>query len=324
MVNAVLDLAAVRALRADLAHWLTETPVVRCPALEDLLDAPVHAKLEFLQRTSTFKPRGALAVMLQLNEQQRAAGVTAVSAGNHAIATAFAARELGVSAKVVMPATASSERIARCRKYGAEVVLAADAHSAFAQAEQIVSAEQRYMVHPFEGPRTSLGTATLGMEICEQVTDFDAIIVPIGGGGLCSGIAAAVKQLRPQVQVYGVEPDGADTMHRSFACGSPQSIDRVATIADSLGAPFALPYSYALCRAHVDELIRVSDDDLRFAMRFLFTQMHIAVEAACAAGTAALLGPLRQKLRGRPVVVLMCGSNIDWRMYQQHAQLETE
>ena len=323
MPQFTLDLAEATALRASLRHWLIETPVLRCPALEAVTGAPVHAKLEFLQRTSTFKPRGALAVMLQLDEKQRSAGVTAVSAGNHAIATAFAARELGVSAKVVMLETSSPVRIARCRGYGAEVVLAADAHSAFAQVEQIVLEEERFMVHPFEGPRTSLGTATLGMEICEQVEDFDAVIVPIGGGGLCSGIAAAVKQLRPQAMVYGVEPEGADTMHRSFACGSPQSIDRVRTIADSLGAPFALPYSYALCSAYVDELISVSDDDLRFAMRFLFTEMRIAVEAACAASTAALLGPLGKQLRGRPVVVLMCGSNIDWRMYQGHAQLET-
>ncbi|ANO51447.1 threonine ammonia-lyase [Woeseia oceani] len=316
-------LAEIRALRLVLARWLVNTPVVRCPALEAVTAAPVHAKLEFLQRTSTFKPRGALAVMLELDDRQRAAGVVAVSAGNHAIATAYAASELGISAKVVMPDSSSPARVERCRHYGAEILTAADAHQAFALAERIVREEGRYLVHPFEGPRTSLGTATLGMEICEQVGQFDAVIVPIGGGGLCSGIATAVKLMRPGVQVYGVEPVGADTMHRSFAKGSPQAIDKVNTIADSLGAPFALPYSYALCRAHTDRLVRVSDGELRNAMRFLFHEVKLAVEAACAASTAALLGPLLETVRGRPVVIVMCGSNIDWAMYERHAELET-
>ncbi|MEQ8204785.1 MAG: pyridoxal-phosphate dependent enzyme, partial [Woeseia sp.] len=216
-----------------------------------------------------------------------------------------------------------SARVERCRHYGAEVLTAPDAHQAFALAERIVNEEGRYLVHPFEGPLTSLGTATLGMEICEQVGHFEAVIVPIGGGGLCSGIASAVKQLRPGVQVYGVEPEGADTMHRSFTNGSPQAIDKVTTIADSLGAPFALPYSYSLCKAHTDQLVRVSDDELRSAMRFIFHEMKLAVEAACAASTAALLGPLLESVRGRPVVIVLCGSNIDWAMYERHAQLVT-
>jgi len=315
-------LAEIRALRSDLARWLVNTPVVRCPALEAVTGAPVHAKLEFLQRTSTFKPRGALAVMLEMNDTQRAAGVVAFSAGNHAIATAFAASELGISAKVVMPEFASAARVERCRYYGAEVVAVADAHQAFAVADRIAEEEGRCLVHPFEGSRTSLGTATLGMEICEQVDQFEAVVVPIGGGGLCSGIAAAVKQMRPDVQIYGVEPEGADSMHRSFAKGSPQAMDKVSTIADSLGAPFALPYSFSLCKAHTDRLVRVSDNELRNAMSFLFHEMKLAVEAACAASTAALLGPLLETVRGRPVVIVLCGSNIDWAMYARHAELD--
>jgi threonine dehydratase len=259
--------------------------------------------------------------MLDLDDRQRAAGVTAVSAGNHAIATAYAASELGIHAKVVMLESSSKARVERCRYYGAEVVTAPDAHQAFALVDQIARDEGRCLVHPFEGPRTSLGTATLGMEICEQVDQFEAIVVPIGGGGLCSGIACAVKQMRPDVQVFGVEPVGADTMHRSFASGSPQAIDSVVTIADSLGAPFALPYSYSLCRAYTDGLVLVSDGELRRAMRFLFDELKLAVEAACAASTAALLGPLLETVRGRPVVIVMCGSNLDWATYERHAEL---
>jgi len=314
-----VDIQAVRALRERLSQWLLETPVLRCAALEEAAQAEVFAKLEFLQRTSTFKPRGALAVLLGLSEEQRARGVTAVSAGNHAIATAFAARETGTSARVVMLASASPLRVARCREYGAEVVLADDVHSAFEMAAEIREREGRYLVHPFEGPQTSLGTATLGLEICEQLGEFDDVIVPVGGGGLCSGVAAAVRQLRPSVRVYGVEPIGADSMFRSFASGSPERLDRVDTIADSLGAPYALPYSFSLCRRYVEEIVRVSDDDLRASMRRLFLDMKVAVEPACAASTAALLGPLRERLAGRRVVLVFCGSNIDWDRFERQA-----
>ena len=184
---------------------------------------------------------------------------------------------------------------------------------------RIQDEEGRFFVHPFEGPSIALGTGTLGLEMCEQVPDFDALIVPIGGGGLIGGISNAVKQLRPDVEIIGVEPDGADSMHRSFASGKPEAIDKVSSIADSLGAPYALPYSFALTRANVDRLVRVSDLQMRQAMGFLFNSMSIAVEPACAASTAALLGPLRDSLQGRRVMLVMCGSNIDWATFATHA-----
>jgi threonine dehydratase len=313
--------AEIRALRQALDDWLIETPVVRCAGLEAAVggDTRIFAKLEFLQRTGTFKARGALAVMSRLDPAQRAAGVTAVSAGNHAIAVAYAARAFGVSAKVVMIRAANALRVRRCREFGAEVVLADDVHAAFETAERIAADEGRFFIHPFEGPDIALGTATVGVEICDQVGAFEALLVPIGGGGLCAGVSSAVKQLNRSCELFGIEPSGADTMHRSFASGQPGSIERVVTIADSLGAPYAMPYSFELCRRHVDALIRVSDDELRSAMRLLFREMRIAVEPACAASTAALTGPLAERLTGKTVVLLMCGSNIDWQTYAMHA-----
>lgn len=313
------EIAAISDLKRSLSRWLVETPVVRCASLEAMTGSPVFAKLEFLQRTSTFKARGALAVLQSLSAEQLRKGVTAVSAGNHAIAVAYAARELDTSARVVMLGSASPQRIERCKAFGADVVLADSVHAAFALAEEIRADEGRYLVHPFEGPLISLGTATVGLEICEQVAGFDAVLVPVGGGGLISGVAAAVKQLRPAARVYGIEPVGADSLSRSLAAGEPRAIDRVDTIADSLGAPFALPYSLALCRQFVDRVVTVSDDELRGAMRLLFDDMKVAVEPACAASTAALLGPLRDELRGKRVVLVMCGSNIDWRTFARHA-----
>lgn len=315
------DINEIRALRDALGDQVLTTPIVQCAALESALggNTQVQAKLEFLQRTGTFKARGALATLHGLTEAQRKAGVTAVSAGNHAIATAFAAQSTGSSARVVMTRTANPSRITACRSFGGEVVLADDVHDAFRVAQRIQEEEGRYLVHPFEGRAVALGTGTVGLEIVEQCGDFDKLIVPVGGGGLIAGIANAVKQLMPGVEIIGVEPEGADTMHRSRAAGAPQAIEKVRTIADSLGAPFAMPYSFALCEQHVDRLVMVDDMQLRRTMGFLFRSMKIAVEPACVASTAALLGPLREELAGSRVVIVMCGSNIDWDTFEQQA-----
>ena len=321
MTAAGPDIADVGAMRDRLQGTTVLTPVIRCPSIEAAIGAgtQVFAKLEFLQRTGTFKARGALATLYGLSPEQLAAGVTAVSAGNHAIATAFSAQILGTTAKVVMLRAANPSRIEACRAYGAEVVLADDVHQAFEVVVQIQNEEGRYFVHPFDGPAVATGTGAVGLEICEQCEDFDTVIVPVGGGGLIGGIANAVKRLRPDCEVIGVEPEGADTMHRSLASGEPVKIDAVRTIADSLGAPFALPYSFGLCQMHVDRLAMVDDLQLRKAMGFLFREMKIAVEPACAASTAALLGPLREDLTGKRIVLVMCGSNIDWATFEKQA-----
>jgi len=318
------SLAAIRRLQEAQADSILRTPVVRCASLENQLgrDTTVYAKLEFLQRTGTFKARGALSILTRLTAEQRERGVTAVSAGNHAIATAFASQTVGTNAKVVMIASANPVRIDACRSYGAEVVFAGDAHEAFEVAEKIQREEGRFFVHPFEGVDVATGTGTLGIELCEQCDSFDTLVVPVGGGGLIAGISNAVKQIRPDCNIVGVEPEGADSMHRSFAAGEPRAIDKVRTIADSLGAPFAMPYSFELCRNNVDKLVLVDDTQLKRAMGLLFEGMKIAVEPACAASTAALLGPLRDQLRGKTVMLVFCGSNIDWATFQSQAIFE--
>ncbi len=315
-------LAAIRATRERLGDLVELTPVRlwRDPALERAVSPAtrVFLKEELFQRAGSFKPRGALAVMLDLTAAALRRGVTAVSAGNHAMAVGYAAQVLGTTAKVVMPKSANPFRVRACRELGAEVELVEDVHRAFDRVRQIEAEEGRTFVHPFEGPLTALGTATLGLELIEQVPELEAVIVPIGGGGLCAGVASAVKLARPSCQVFGVEPEGADTMHRSFAAGSPQAIEKVRTIADSLGAPHAAPYSFALCRRHVDELVLVDDDALRRAMLLLFASAKLAVEPAGAAATAALCGPLSERLRGRRVGVIVCGANIDPATFAAH------
>lgn len=308
------SLADLAAAQARLAGSIARTPMWRLdtPAVRARVDVgELHLKLELLQVTGSFKARAALLAAAELAPEARARGLVAVSAGNHALAVAHAAARVGTTATLVMPRTADPSRIRRCRELGGAVVLVDDVHVAFAEVERIVAAEGRAFLHPFEGETVARGTGTIGLELLDDVPDLDAVIVPIGGGGLCAGIAAAVKQRRPQIRVFGVEPEGADSMHRSFAAGRPMGIEAVRTIADSLGAPHAAPYSFALCRRFVDELVRVDDDGLRDAMALLFEDAKLVAEPAGAAATAALLGPLRRRLAGARVAAIVCGGNVD-------------
>lgn len=319
-----LTLGEIEAARHLLGGRVVTTPVLEWegPTVTEQLSvgSRVFLKLELFQRTGSFKARGALLNMLSLTPEELARGVTAISAGNHAIAVAYAARVLGSNAKLVMIKTANPLRVELCRRFGAEIEFAENAHAGFERVAQIEREEGRPLIHPFEGLRTATGTATVGYELCTQVDELDAVIVPIGGGGLCAGVASAVKLMQPRCAVYGVEPTGADSMHRSFEAGEPRSIERVATIADSLGAPYALPITFELCRRNVDALTLVTDDELRAAMRTMLRECKLAVEPAGAAAMAALLGPLRQQLQGRRVGLIVCGSNIDSATYARLIQ----
>jgi threonine dehydratase len=311
---------AIRANRKRLEGMVVTTPV-RELVDEAVADAVgrgtrVWLKEELFQRTGSFKPRGALSVMLDLDEAALQRGVTGVSAGNHAISLAYSARILGSSAKVVMPDTANPYRVQLCRDFGGIVELVSDVHQAFARADEISETEGRTFVHPFEGPKTALGTASVGLELVEQVSavcvaPLDAVIVAVGGGGLSGGLACAVKQLLAGCAVYAVEPEGADSMRRSFDAGSPQAIEAVRTIADSLGAPRAEPYSFGLNRKFVDDVVLVTDDQIRRAMKLLFYSAKLVTEPAGAAAFAALLHPLRERLEGSSVAIVVCGANID-------------
>ena len=318
-----LSLEQIRETRGHLGTRVATTPVWHWQD-RDLAaivgeQTKVMLKLELFQHTGTFKPRGALNVMLSLSPEVLARGVTAVSAGNHAIAVGYAAKLLGTTAKVVMPKNANALRVARCGDYGAEVVLVDDVTAAFDRVEEIQRDEGRTFIHPFEGPLTCAGTATVGLEFMEQAGELDAVLIPIGGGGLIAGMAAAIKQLQPNCQVIGIEPVGADTMYRSMQSGQPERIDKVRTIADSLGAPYSTPYTLGLCRRYVDEVVLIEDDDIRRGMALLFRSMKLATEPAGATATAALCGPLRERLRGKRVGVLVCGTNIDLETFHREA-----
>lgn len=311
-------LEEIRASREELGDLVITTPVIQWRSREKdrlLGDTKVFVKLELLQYGGSFKPRGALMQMFGLSRETLAKGVTAVSAGNHAIAVSYAANVLGTRAKVVMPRSANPFRIERCRDLGTEVVIVDNVSVAFDEVDRIQKEEGMFFVHPFEGKLTAMGTGTAGLEFIEQAPDLDAVIIPIGGGGLAAGMAAAIHQFNPRLRIFGVEPTGADSMSRSFASGKPERIPSVRTVADSLGAPFAMPYSFSLCRQFIERIVLVDDPTLRNTMRLMFTELKLAVEPAGAASLSALLGPLKEELAGKHVGIVACGSNIDLKSF---------
>jgi threonine dehydratase len=318
------QLADISAQRARLEPYIRTTPIFHRSDLPGLADTYVQFKLELFQVTGTFKARGAFSNLLALNPAQQKAGVTAFSAGNHAVAVAYAAMQLGLDAKVVMLKTANPARVALARQLGAEVLMADNSLEGFGKVEAIQSAEGRAFIHPFTTYPTVLGTSTLGAEWAQQAQSsdaegLDAVILPIGGGGLAAGVARAFKLTSPNVVIYGAEPEGADVMAQSFGTGAPvRMAGPMHGIVDSLMAPHTEPYSFGLCHRHVDDLVTVNDDQVRRAMRLLFEDMKLAVEPACAVATAAALGPLRERIKGKRVGVLLCGSNTDFETVMRH------
>lgn len=315
-----LDLEAIRATARANAADLLKTPVapLHGPTVQRLLGpADVWMKLELFQRTGSFKARGALTAVRRLTPDQRSRGITAVSAGNHAVAAAFAAQQAGVSAKIVVLASANPARMAMARSYGAELLVAPDGAAGFAMVEALVRDEQRTFIHPFEGESPSLGTATVGLEFAEQVPGLDVVLVAVGGGGLGSGVATAIRKLQPNCRVIGIEPEGNDVMRRSFEAGAPQRQEKSSTIADSLAPPMTTPMAYGLCRRYMERIVTVSDDAICQGMAVLFRDAKLAVEPAGAAALAALLGPLRAELQGKRVGLIVCGANIDADTYTQ-------
>lgn len=309
---------AIETRLSELSASIMHTPVapLHSPLISNLIKGcRVHLKLECLQHTGTFKARGALSVAHQIPQQKHQLGITAASAGNHAIAAAWAAQQLGLSAKVVMQSSANPFRIARARAHQAEVILKPAGAATFGEAERLVKEEGRTFIHPFEGLDTTLGTAGVGLEFLGDVPDLDAIVVAVGGGGLISGVAAAAKLTKPDCKVYGVEPIGAASMSKSLKKGEPVTLESTMTVADSLAPPMALPFGYTLCRTYVDEIVTVTDDEICAGMAILQEEAKLAVEPAAGAAMAAFLRPLRGAMKNKRVGIVICGANIDAQTY---------
>jgi threonine dehydratase len=269
-------------------------------------------KCENFQKTGSFKVRGALNKLSQLGADERKRGVVTVSAGNHAQGVAWAARSAGVHATVVMPATASSVKVEASRGYGAEVVLhGASSIEAFAKARELERDRGLTFVHPFEDELVAAGAGTVGLELLEQTTDLDSVVIAIGGGGLIAGMLVAIKETNPKIRVYGVEPSGAASMRRSLDEGHAVRLDAVKTMADGLAAPMAGDLTYDVVRRYADDVVVIEDSEIEEAMRALLFDAKMLAEGAGAAATAAIISGAIPLKRGEHVAAVVSGGNVD-------------
>jgi threonine dehydratase len=310
----IVDIAAVQDARERLRGAIYQSPCPYSQTLSELTGSQCFVKLENLQMTGSFKERGAANLLLQLEPAERGRGVVAASAGNHGLAVAFHAARLGVPATIVMPTYAPLIKAASARRSGADVILhGANYDEAYERAQALVAERGAVFVHPFDDARVVAGQGTLGLELLEQVADLDAVVVPVGGGGLVAGVALALKARRPSVRVVGVQSEAVAAMHRSLRAGERVRVPAGATIADGIAVRRAGALTFALAQRLVDEVVTVDEEELANAVLLLLEIEKTVVEGAGAAPLAALLNrPLG--LAGRRVVLVLSGGNIDVTM----------
>ncbi|HYM70761.1 MAG TPA: threonine/serine dehydratase [bacterium] len=306
----------IRAARAVIHGRVHRTPLLTSRILGERAGVRLFLKAENLQKTGSFKPRGVLNKLRHLSDDEKRRGLITISAGNHAQALAYGASLEGLRATVVMPGHASATKVAACRAYGAEVVLGGTMHEAFEKVHELRDARNLTLVHPYDDPYIIAGQGTVGLEILEDLPDVDAVVVAIGGGGLISGVASAVKLSRPGARVIGVEPEGAPTLWTALRRNAITRLDSVNTIADGLTAPVAGVLTFAAVRQFVDEVVLVSDAEIGAATTAVLQYAKLLVEPAGAAGLAALLSGRVRFAAGARVAVVLSGGNVDWTVLQ--------
>lgn len=304
------DLDLFVAARRRIQGRIHRTAFLSATLLGRRAGVELFVKAENLQKTGSFKVRGVLNKLLQLPDEQAARGVVTVSAGNHAQALAWGARAVGVECTVVMPESAPRTKVEASEEYGARVILHGTVFDAFERARALAD-EGLVFVHPFDDPEIVIGQGTIGLEVLEDLEETDVLVVPVGGGGLISGIAAAAKQLRPQIRVYGVEPEGAASMRRSLDAGEPLELETVETIADGLASPMAGELTFGLVSRWVDDVVLISDGEIAEAMGAVLRWTKLLAEPAGAAGVAALLAGRVPVEEGERVAAVLSGGNVD-------------
>ena len=298
--------------RTVIAPHVHRTPLLSTRTLGARCGVRLHLKCENLQKTGSYKPRGGVNRIAELTAEERRRGVLVMSAGNLAQGVAYAARQAGVPCWVSMLATASAAKIEAVRGYGAEVVLHPDPATWFEGVEALRERHGVVLIDAWADPALPAGYGSIGAEILEDLPDVEVVVVPVGGGTLISGIAAAIKLRRPEVRVVGVECLPGRLVHDSIAAGKPQWIKRGPSIADGLGSPTTSALVVETAGRYVDELIAVSEDEIREAMRSLLQRAKLLVEGAGAAAVAALLAGRVERASGRTVAAVLSGGNVDF------------
>jgi threonine dehydratase len=307
-----VTLADIQAAHERIASGIYRSPCPSSVPLSDLTGSEISCKLDLLQRTGSFKERGARNALLLLDGAQRARGVVAASAGNHALGLAYHGRLLDVPVTVVMPRFAPLVKAATCRKLGATVILEGESFDdARRHAVTLAERDGLTRIHGFDDPRVIAGQGTMALEILADVPDVEAIVVPVGGAGLLAGVAVAVKTLRPEVRIVAVETEAAASLAAAIAAGRPVDVPVRPTLADGLAVGRVGDLPFALAAPRVDRVVTVGEDDLALAVVRLLELEKTVVEGAGAAALAAVMAGTSPELRGRRVVLLLCGGNID-------------
>jgi threonine dehydratase len=287
------------------------SPCARSETFSEVTGNSVYLKLDNLQRTGAFKERGALNKLLTLSAEERSRGVIAASAGNHAQGVAYHAGRLGIRAQICMPLTTPLTKVSATKGYGADVVLhGTNYDDAYAEALRRSSDEQATFVHAFDDDAVIAGQGTLGMEILQQHPDIEAVVSPVGGGGLIGGVACAIKEQSPRVQIFGVQPARLPSMKAALAEGKPVTLPSAITVADGIAVRRVGDRTLPLVQKYVDDVVTVDDEEIANAILQLLEREKTLAEGAGAAAIAALLNH-KLPLRGKKVAVLVCGGNID-------------
>lgn len=308
--SAFLDPQLVRQAQIALRGVVQRTPLVHSTSLSQLLGAEVYLKLECLQKTGSFKPRGAFNKLLSLSAGERTRGVVAVSGGNHGQAVAYAARELGINAVIVMPAATPRNYLDATRGYGADVILTPDIKAAFAEGQNLQQQQGLVMVHPFDDPLVAAGQGTIALEILEDLPNVNRVYASIGGGGLITGLATALKAARPNVRVVGVQTHGADAMARSLAAKEPVELPAVTSVARTLGAPTVSEFTLRHVQQLVDDVVVVDDASAVRALFYLLERTKYLTEPAAACCLAAAERQRGEFWTTDQVVLVLCGGNV--------------
>lgn len=304
-----IGLDEIERARSRILGFVKRTPSILSRTLSERLNTNVYLKLELFQKTGAFKVRGAFNRMLSLSDAERQRGVVAVSAGNHAQAVAFAAREMGVRAVILMPESTPVNYLEATSRYGAKVTLTPTIADAFREAQAWQNRGWVY-VHPFDDAEVIAGQGTIGLEILDDVPQVTDVLVAIGGGGLAGGVAAAIKSKRPDARIWGVETEGADSMARALAAGRVVEMERITSAARTLGAPAVGEIPFALARQYLESVTVVSDAEAFEALRLILERVKVLTEMA-ASCTLAAAERLRERFSpASHVVLILCGGNL--------------
>ena len=291
--------------------FINKTPIISSSSLNEKFDLDIYFKLELMQKTGSFKSRGAINKVLKLTKEEKSRGVVAISAGNHAQATSWACAQFGVKSKIIMPHTASKSKINATKSYGGEVILTEEKMMDVCQS--LIEKENLSFVHPFDDLDVLMGQGTVSLEVIEEIKNIDYAFISIGGGGLIAGMSSVLKQINPKIKIIGVEPINSNVMTNSLKSNKPETFDSInnKTIADTLNAPFAGKITFEYVKKYVDEILNVSEEEMIESLRIMIERLKVVPEPSASACFVPIVYNKLKIPSQSKCLVVVCGGNID-------------